>query len=55
MYGAVILERPCPPLVPLGWQASVDDVTALFAFLASEDAGYLTGTTQNVNGGSYFS
>ena len=33
----------------------VDDVTALFAFLASEEAGYLTGTTQNVNGGSYFS
>jgi len=41
--------------IPLGRQASVDDVTSLFAFLASPEAGYLTGTTQNVNGGSYFS
>ena len=39
--------------VPLGRQASVDDVTALFAFLASEEAGYITATTQNLNGGSY--
>lgn len=39
--------------VPLGRQASVDDVAALIAFLASEEAGYLTGTTQNLNGGSY--
>jgi len=30
-----------------------DDVTALFAFLASEEAGYITATTQNLNGGSY--
>ena len=29
---------------------SVDDVTALFAFLASEEAGYITATTQNLNG-----
>ena len=41
------------PSVPLGRQASVDDVTALFAFLASEEAGYITATTQNLNGGSY--
>ena len=30
------------PSIPLGRQASVDDVTALFAFLASEEAGYIT-------------
>ena len=36
---------------PLGRQASVDDVAALIAFLATEEAGYLTGTTQNINGG----
>ena len=39
--------------VPLGRQATVDDVAALFAFLASEEAGYITGTTQNLNGGAY--
>jgi 2-hydroxycyclohexanecarboxyl-CoA dehydrogenase len=38
---------------PLGRQASVDDVTALIAFLASDEAGYLTGTTLNLNGGYY--
>jgi 2-hydroxycyclohexanecarboxyl-CoA dehydrogenase len=49
------IEEAIVKSIPLGRQASVDDVTALFAFLASEEAGYLTGTTQNVNGGSYFS
>jgi 2-hydroxycyclohexanecarboxyl-CoA dehydrogenase len=49
------IEAAIVASIPLGRQASVDDVTALFAFLASEQAGYLTGTTQNVNGGSYFS
>jgi len=39
--------------VPLGRQATVDDVSALIAFLASPGAGYITGTTQNLNGGSY--
>lgn len=47
------LEAAIVASVPLGRQASVDDVTALLAFLASEEAGYLTGTTQNLNGGSY--
>lgn len=41
--------------VPLGRQASTDDVAAAFAFLASADASYLTGITINVNGGSYIS
>lgn len=49
------LEDAITRSVPLGRQASVDDVAALFAFLASEDAGYLTGTTQNLNGGAYIS
>jgi NAD(P)-dependent dehydrogenase (short-subunit alcohol dehydrogenase family) len=47
------LEASIVASVPLGRQASVDDVTALFAFLASEEAGYITATTQNLNGGSY--
>jgi 2-hydroxycyclohexanecarboxyl-CoA dehydrogenase len=47
------LEAAIVASVPLGRQASVDDVAALIAFLASEEAGYLTGTTQNLNGGSY--
>lgn len=39
--------------VPLGRQASADDIAALFVFLSSEDASYITGTTQNINGGAY--
>ncbi|MFV0405878.1 MAG: SDR family NAD(P)-dependent oxidoreductase [Propioniciclava sp.] len=39
--------------VPLGRQASVADIAALFAFLASEHAGYITGATVNINGGGY--
>ena len=47
------LESAIVAGTPLGRQASVDDVTALIAFLASEEAGYITGTTQNLNGGYY--
>ena len=47
------LEDAITKSVPLGRQATVDDVAALFAFLASEEAGYITGTTQNLNGGAY--
>lgn len=39
--------------VPLGRQATPDDIAALFVFLSSEDASYITGTTQNINGGAY--
>jgi 2-hydroxycyclohexanecarboxyl-CoA dehydrogenase len=47
------LEAAIVAGVPLGRQGRVEDVAALIAFLASEEAGYLTGTTQNLNGGSY--
>jgi 2-hydroxycyclohexanecarboxyl-CoA dehydrogenase len=39
--------------IPLGRQASVEDIAALFAFLASPDAAYITGATHNINGGAY--
>jgi 2-hydroxycyclohexanecarboxyl-CoA dehydrogenase len=39
--------------VPLGRQGSTEDVAAIFAFLSSEDAGYITGSTVDVNGGSH--
>jgi 2-hydroxycyclohexanecarboxyl-CoA dehydrogenase len=39
--------------VPLGRQGTPDDIAALFAFLSSADSAYITGTTQNINGGSY--
>lgn len=39
--------------VPLGRQATVEDIAALFVFLSSEDSSYITGSTHNINGGSY--
>lgn len=43
-----LLER-----VPVQRLGSVDDIAAAVAFLASRDAGYVTGNTLHVNGGLY--
>jgi 3-oxoacyl-[acyl-carrier protein] reductase len=39
--------------IPLGRLGSVEDVAASVAFLASSQAGYISGTTLHVNGGMY--
>jgi 3-oxoacyl-[acyl-carrier protein] reductase len=39
--------------VPLGRMGTVKDIAQAVRFLASEDAGYITGTTLHVNGGMY--
>lgn len=39
--------------VPMGRQGTAADVAALFYFLCSPDSTYITGTTQNINGGAY--
>jgi 2-hydroxycyclohexanecarboxyl-CoA dehydrogenase len=39
--------------VPLGRQGTAEEVAALFAFLASDDAAYITGATYDINGGSH--
>lgn len=39
--------------LPVGRIGSVDDVAAVINFLLSEEAGYLTGVTYDVNGGSH--
>jgi 2-hydroxycyclohexanecarboxyl-CoA dehydrogenase len=39
--------------VPLGRQGTADDIAALVVWLSSEDASYITGVTQNINGGAY--
>jgi 3-oxoacyl-[acyl-carrier protein] reductase len=39
--------------IPLGRLGEPTDVAAAVAFLASEEAAYLTGTTIDVGGGSY--
>lgn len=47
------LEAAIIASTPLGRQATVDDVCALLAFLASDEAGFITGCTYNLNGGAY--
>jgi NAD(P)-dependent dehydrogenase (short-subunit alcohol dehydrogenase family) len=37
--------------IPLGRVGTVQDVATLLAFLMSEDAGYITAATYDVNGG----
>ena len=39
--------------IPLGRLGAVDDIAQAVAFLASEQAAYVTGTTLHVNGGMY--
>lgn len=38
--------------VPMGRQGTPDEVAALFVWLSSKDAAYITGCTHNINGGS---
>jgi 3-oxoacyl-[acyl-carrier protein] reductase len=40
-------------VIPLGRVGATDDVANAVAFLASDEAGYITGQTLNVNGGMY--
>ena len=39
--------------IPLARLGKAEDVAAAVAFLASPQAGYITGTTLHVNGGMY--
>lgn len=41
--------------IPLGRLGSPDDIAHAVAFLASREAGYITGTTLHINGGMYMS
>jgi 3-oxoacyl-[acyl-carrier protein] reductase len=40
--------------IPLGRTGNVEEIAATVSFLASENAGYITGQTLQVNGGLYF-
>ena len=39
--------------IPIGRIATTEEIAAVITFLSSQDAGYLTGTTVDINGGSH--
>ena len=41
------------PLIPFGGMAQPEEIARAAVFLASENAGFVTGQTLHVNGGSY--
>jgi 2-hydroxycyclohexanecarboxyl-CoA dehydrogenase len=48
------VEQALSASVPLKRQATPDEIAALFVWLSSADAAYITGTTQSINGGVHF-
>jgi acetoacetyl-CoA reductase len=48
-----VLESRILPQIPVGRLGRPDEVAALVAFLASDDAGFITGSNLAINGGMH--
>jgi acetoacetyl-CoA reductase len=48
-----VLETKILPLIPVGRLGSADEIARCVAFLAAEDAGFITGACLDANGGQY--
>ncbi|MGO4336361.1 acetoacetyl-CoA reductase [Labrys sp. KB_33_2] len=48
-----VLETRILPLIPTGRLGQPDEIARAVVFLASDDAGYITGSTLSINGGQY--
>jgi acetoacetyl-CoA reductase len=46
-----VLEKSILPLIPAGRLGEPEDIARCVLFLASEDAGFITGSTLSANGG----
>jgi acetoacetyl-CoA reductase len=48
-----VLEKNIIPLIPVGRLGEPEEIARCVVFLASEDSGFITGSTLNANGGQY--
>lgn len=48
-----VLEKNILPYIPVGRLGEVEEIARCVVFLASDDAGYITGSTISANGGQY--
>jgi acetoacetyl-CoA reductase len=48
-----VLEKSILPHIPVGRLGEPDEVARCVIFLASDDAGFITGSTITANGGQY--
>jgi acetoacetyl-CoA reductase len=49
-----VLEKNILPLIPIGRLGEPEEIARCVVFLASDDAGLMTGSTITINGGQYF-
>jgi acetoacetyl-CoA reductase len=49
-----VLEKSILPLIPIGRLGEPNEIARCVVFLASDDAGLITGSTISANGGQYF-
>lgn len=50
-----VLNKHVLPLIPVGRLGEPEEIARCVVFLASDDAGFITGSTISANGGQYFS
>ena len=49
-----VLEKSILPLIPVGRLGEPEEIARCVVFLASDDAGFITGSTISANGGQFF-
>ncbi len=49
-----VLEKSILPLIPVGRLGEPEEIARIVAFLAADDAGFITGSTISANGGQFF-
>ena len=53
MIALFLLEQKILPLIPANRLGEPEEIARAVVFLASEDSGFITGSTLSANGGQY--